>query len=141
MKNIILSSLVLASLFVGCKSSGGICCDSEFEEQIEQEQAEVFLAPVAVLDNRTSEDETLFFFSCANSYDRDENNQSIVRCDWNITGYGDGISSSILEANGTEVNTSRYFDSMTESITVELTVTDNEGETNITTKQFDVMFY
>ena len=135
MKNLLIGSLVMATLFIGCESSGGICCDSEFEEQ-QQEQQEVYLAPVAVLDNRTSED--FYFFSCENSYDRDENNQSIVRCDWNITTSGDGFTSVILEANGTEVNTTRFFDTMTEFIVVGLTVTDNEGETNITTKQFDV---
>ncbi len=136
MRSLIIGSLVLATLFVGCKSSGGICCNGEFEELLD---TEVYLAPVAVLDNRTVED--LYFFSCENSYDRDENSQSIVRCDWNITTHGDGFSSILLETNGSEVNTSRYFDTMTEFIIVELKVTDNEGETNTMTQQFNVGEY
>lgn len=135
MRSLIIGSLVLATLFIGCKSSGGFCCKGELGKVLEVS----YDLPVAVLDNSTVED--LYFFSCENSYDTDENNQRIVSCDWNITGYGDSIYSSILEANGTEVNTSRYFDSMTEFIIVELTVTDNEGETNTTTKRFNVGEY
>ena len=33
MRSLIIGSLVLATLFVGCKSSGGFCCNGEVEEQ------------------------------------------------------------------------------------------------------------
>ena len=133
MKNLMISTLVLASLFVGCKSSGGICCDAD---GVEQPYTELLLDPVAVLDNRT--DENLYFFNCENSYDRDENNQSIVRCDWNITTYMDGHSSS-SELSGTEVNVSNY-QGMPGSILVKLTVIDDDNQTDETNITVPLLF-
>ena len=130
MKSVIISGLVLATLFIGCESSGGICCDSEFEEQ-QQEQQEVYLAPVAVLDYNETRDDFLtpYIFSCVNSYDRDENNQSIVRCDWNITITEDGYSFSYERNNTQEANYTIDTTPMPgTTIFVKLKVTDDENQ-------------
>ncbi len=137
MKSLIISTLVLASLFVGCKSSGGICCDAEGEEQ---PYVEPLLAPVAVMDNRT--DENYYYFSCENSYDRDENNQSIVRCDWIVTRSGEGIEITTEDFNGTnEINVSKYFDTMTGNIVnIELIVIDDENQTDTAEKNISILY-
>ena len=90
MRNLILSSIVVASIFVGCQSSGGLCCDGDGVELQEQEW---YLTPVAVMDYN----DTTNILSCSNSYDRDQNNQSIQRCDWNITNSFSSIQFSSMD--------------------------------------------
>ena len=145
MKNLVISTLVLASLFVGCKSSGGICCDAEGEEQ---PYVEPLLAPVAVMDNRTIDGEIYpaIALSGARSYDRDESNQSIVKWDWNITSYD--YNNVIVNTDpdctktfsGVDVNVT--YDNCQQAIytIVKLTVTDDEHQTDTAEKNISILY-
>jgi hypothetical protein len=146
MKTLILSSIVLASLIVGCKSSGGICCNGEAQEQPQEER---FLDPVAVIDNRTIQTDLYpaIALSGARSYDRDELNQSIESWDWNITRYH--YNNEIITTDpdctiidsGVEVNvTYENCQQATYTIAI-LTVTDDEGDKNTTDKNLTIPLY
>jgi len=133
MRNLILGSIVIASLFIGCQSSGGLCCDGEGELQ----EQELYMTPVAVIDSDAIEIDAYaaLTLSGERSYDRDESNQSIVSWDWNITSYD---STDVIVTTGADctktahsidVNVS-YDNCMQAAYTVvKLTVTDDEGQT------------
>jgi hypothetical protein len=145
MKNFILSSIVMASLFIGCQSSGGLCCDGDLEELQEQEW---YLTPVAVLDNRTVEIDgyPALALSGVRSYDRDESNQKIVKWDWNITSYDSNNEIIYTDPDctktysGVDVNVT-YFNCLQAVYTIiQLTVTDDENQRDISEKNITVHY-
>lgn len=81
-----------------------------------------------------------YTFSCTDSYDQDENGASIELCTWDIAGY---MADGTLLRNCPQENTGLTDATVTPCqgvgyILVNLTVTDNEGETNVTSERFDV---
>jgi len=100
--------------------------------------------PVAVI---TTEEGILpevgkpFTFSCSDSYDQDENGNSIVKCDWKITSYDlyDHIyrECPIKIDSITGAATVIPCSSQAAYAIVELTVTDDENETNSTTAKYN----
>ena len=144
MKKYFISTVVLVTLLIGCKSSGGVCCDAKGDVILEEE---LLLAPVAVFDNRTVTDQSGYSFlalSGDGSYDRDESNTSIKKWDWNITSY-DYNNEIILTdpdctkvANTTDVNVT--YDNCQNAVytIVRLTVTDDENQTDTAEKNISV---
>ncbi len=100
--------------------------------------------PVAII---TTQNDTLpevgkpFTFSCSDSYDQDENGESIVKCDWNITSYNaDGTifrKCPITLDDTTKAATVTPCNNDVAYAIVELTVTDDENETNSTSAKYD----
>ncbi len=100
-----------------------------------QEPATELTTPIAVI---TQPDNNLYTFNCQDSYDQDENGESIVNCEWNTKGYDpEGI---LLKEN------QGVLDDDTVTIqpcgnaayaVITLTVTDNESETNTVSKRVD----
>ena len=146
MKKYFISAVVLVTLLMGCKSSGGVCCDAEGDEIPEEEQ-ELLLAPVAVFDNRTVTDQSAYSFlalSGDGSYDRDESNTSIKKWDWSITSYDQNNEIILIDddctkvANTTDVNVT--YDNCQNAVytIVRLTVTDDENQTDTAEKNISV---
>jgi hypothetical protein len=83
---------------------------------------------------RYADENNPFIFNCSNSYDSDENNQSIVGCDWNITS---NFTDGCLDINNTgnivyvNVCNEAYNDG---DINATLTVTDDESKTASSTQ-------
>jgi chitodextrinase len=100
--------------------------------------------PVAVI---TTEEGVLpevgkpFIFSCSDSYDQDENGESIVKCDWNITSYdinGDFFRECPITLNSItgEATVVPCNDQVAYAV-IKLTVTDDENETNTTSATYN----
>ncbi|HIP02713.1 MAG TPA: hypothetical protein EYG75_04285 [Campylobacterales bacterium] len=155
MRNYFIGSIALVALLIGCSSDGGSCCGADgalaFDEKGE---VILLLPPIAKIDRNISatvstdyneakndvdgEEIVLsqtpvnktytFIFGCENSFDQDENNSSIERCDWNITkpeGCRDinattGLKVKIICDDDTD-NEDHLF--------VKLMVTDDENQT------------
>jgi chitodextrinase len=100
--------------------------------------------PVAVI---TTEEGVLpevgkpFTFSCADSYDQDENGESIVKCDWNITSYdvnGDFFRECPITLDSiTGAATVTPCNNKVSYAVIKLTVTDDENETNTTSATYN----
>jgi len=91
--------------------------------------------PIAVI---TQPDSEIYTFSCADSYDQDENGEGIVQCSWNTAGYGS--DDTLLKENqgildDTTVTIQPCCNAAYAVIT--LTVTDNESETNTISQRVD----
>ncbi len=78
-------------------------------------------------------------FSCADSYDNDTigTNPQIVKCDWNIQSfYEDGVT-PYRDCSATDTfNHQVHICGSVGKIVATLTVTDNDGQTNTTTKVY-----
>ncbi len=75
-------------------------------------------------------------FDCKNSFDNDafdtnENNQSIERCDWNITRPDNCPGMSLFSGESVALNCTDTPD-INDTVFVKLTVIDNENQTNET---------
>ncbi len=149
---------VTLTLFSGCGSSRGGDCDKEGSKGAKIDYQD----PTAIIDvNSTTHTyydrdkaytldrahiENPFIFSPYKSHDNDENNQSITKYVWNITS---SFSPSCVDINNTfSNNLARFAFKNTDvnetcreeatkdgEIDVTLTVTDDEGKSNSTTKQ------
>ncbi len=91
--------------------------------------------PVAVITRPNS---TLFTFSCVDSYDQDENGQSIELCEWQTQGFN--VEDELIKENKGVLDDSTVTIQPCGSAAyavITLTVTDNEGETNTTSHKVE----
>ena len=102
-------------------------------------------APTAVIDLSDSEAPLKLFsdheFSCANSHDNDNigTGDEIVSCDWSIQSYrvDNGVEVPYRDCSAANVKThSVMICGHVTRIRATLTVTDNDGETHSTTKEY-----
>ncbi len=91
--------------------------------------------PIAKID--LFSDCSSYTFSCSSSYDQDEQGESIVKCDWDIRSYSENncpfrdCSKETEDISVTPCGKAQY-------IIATLTVTDNEGETDVETRRVEL---
>jgi hypothetical protein len=156
MKKIVLGSILLAAIFVGCGGDSS-CCDvsktqaptlteSGVKEPAPQEPAPQTVNPTAIISLSDSEGplavHTNHTFSCADSHDNDTlgSGKEIVSCEWSIQSYRvDENGALVPYRNCTEEvmdNKPIYICDKVVKIVATLKVTDNDGETDVTTTEY-----
>ncbi len=160
MKKVLLSSIVLAAIFSGCGGSSS-CCNATaskaptlvenskpIKESGEKEKAPepTTVKPTAIITLSDSAGPLIVhsrhLFSCADSHDNDNlgSGKEIVSCEWSIQSYR-------LDDNGQLVPYRNCTDEVMDNkpificdkvvkIVAQLKVTDNDGETDITTTEY-----
>ena len=157
MKKIVLSSIVLASVLIGCGGDGA-CCDASASKAPtlqgdsikvtgdEVKQPVTTLAPTARITLSDSEGSlkvhTNHTFSCADSSDNDTigSGDEIRSCEWSIQSYRLDTDGNLVPYRDCtkEVMDSKpiYICDKVVKIVATLKVTDNDGETDITTTEY-----
>jgi len=78
-------------------------------------------------------------FSCAKSYDNDEQGEKIVSCEWTFECHKkDGYTCNCPKKGNMDIDVMITPHPDAEYMIAHLTVTDNEGETNTTTLRYDM---
>ena len=162
MKKILLSSVLLGAFFTGCGGSGS-CCDATAskapvldnkQQPIKESgnkapapaKAPQSVAPTAIMTLTDSAGKlkvhTNHTFSCADSHDNDTlgSGKEIVSCEWSIQSYKlDENGDLVAYRNCTDEvmdNKPIYICDKVAKIVATLKVTDNDGETDVTTTEY-----
>ena len=158
MKNILLSSILLGAFFAGCGGSSSCCSASAskapvlenkqqpIKESGQKEKAPASVAPTAIITLTDSAGRlkvhTNHTFSCADSHDNDTlgSGKEIVSCEWSIQSYKQDANGDLVPyRNCTDdvMNDKPIFicDKVVK-IVATLKVTDNDGETDVTTTEY-----
>ncbi len=163
MKRIVLSSIVLAVIFAGCGGNGS-CCDASaskspvvltnnnqekqqpIKESGDKEKAPKSVAPTSIITLTDSAGPLIaksnHTFSCADSHDNDNlgSGKEIVSCEWSIQSYKlDKDGNMIPYRNCTDdvmQDKPIYICDKAVKIVATLKVTDNDGETDVSTKEY-----
>jgi hypothetical protein len=170
MKNLfnpLISSFIIFS-FVSCSGvEDGACCESAVTmkkdiiykdpkpipdpnikntgEEDNKTDEPTLLPPVAVIspDVPSIKAEQPFGFNCADSYDQDEQGESIVECIWEFKCYqNDQFKCNCPKKRGTihdEAVITPPKAKWVDFVEVTLTVVDDENQTNSVTKRFDIV--
>jgi hypothetical protein len=156
MKKIVLSSILLAAIFAGCGGDSACCEVSKTEaptltpdpikESGVKEEAPKSVNPTAIISLSDSAGplvvHTNHTFSCADSHDNDTlgSGKEIVSCEWSIQSYRlDENGALVPYRNCTEEvmdNKPIYICDKVVKIVATLKVTDNDGETDVTTTEY-----
>jgi hypothetical protein len=146
MKKTLLAFTILTGILTGCGSSSNQCCLTDVEKvksNIPSELGDTETTPTTDANDTTpvaviTQIPNTFTFSCADSYDRDENGESIEECVWHTEGYNSN-DEPIKENQGKEgVNTVTIQPCGNAAYAIiTLTVTDDEGDTNTTSQRIN----
>ena len=167
MNKLFFSSTVLLALLSGCGSSDGSCCESAIAKSKntspkgitdpDQTQTPFIVkngdpvtkkpiiekktAPVAVItpNVQTLVPSEAVAFSCSDSYDTDENGETIIACEWTFECHQKNGETCRCPKTGNrdiDVVITPHPDSA--YIIATLTVTDDEGETNTTSMRYEI---
>ena len=165
MNKLFFSSALLLALLSGCGSSDGACCESAIAKSkstspkgttdktqtphivkngdpvTKKPIIEEKTAPVAVItpNVQTLVPSEAVTFSCSDSYDTDENGETIIACEWTFECHKkDGYTCNCPKTGNMDIDVVITPHPDSEYIIATLTVTDDEGETNTTSMRYEI---